>query len=483
MTSTRDEALAAARAHFDGGNFQADLTRRIAMATESQEPSQRQELYRYLLSEIGPWLRRYDFAIELFDNPDPAGGPFLLATRHEDDDATTLLTYGHGDVVRGIPEQWRDGLDPWTITVEDDRWYGRGTADNKGQHSIIMAALAQVIETRGRLGFNAKVLIETGEEIGSPGLRTFCEQQNEKLAADLFLASDGPRQSPGKADISLGNRGGISFDLIVNLREGSRHSGHYGGLIEDPGITLAHALATITDRRGRILVKDWLPTSVPDSVTEVLRALALDAGDASLVGPADWGEPGLTPAEKVLGWTGFIILAFITGRPENPVNGVQPEARARCQIRFTADVDEADLLPALRRHLDEQGFPQVEIRPAGHASFPAWRTDPDNPWVDWTLTSLTETLDYRPNLIPNSSGGLPSGFLRTLELPVIWIHALLWRLPSARTGRASPRRCHARRARDHDGAFLGPGRLALDLPLSVDHPRPSSSAISASVVT
>jgi len=422
LTSTRDEALARARAHFDGGDFQADLAKRIAVPTESQEPGQRQELYRYLLQEIGPWLRRYDFTIEIFENSDPEGGPFLLATRHEDDDAPTLLTYGHGDVVRGIPEQWRDGLDPWVITVEGDRWYGRGTADNKGQHSIIMAALAQVIEARGRLGFNAKILIETGEEIGSPGLRIFCEEQKDKLAADLFLASDGPRQSPDVADVSLGNRGGIAFDLLVDLREGSRHSGHYGGLIEDPGITLAQALSTITDRRGRILVDGWLPKAVPERVTEALRALAVDAGDAALVGPDDWGEPGLTPAEKVLGWTGFIVLAFITGRPENPVNGVQPDARARCQIRFTADVEEQALLPALRRHLDENDFQQVEVKQAGHAVFPAWRTDPDSSWVDWTLSSMAETLGYRPNLIPNSSGGLPSQiFAKALDVPVIWI--------------------------------------------------------------
>jgi len=414
--------LAAARRHIDDGDFQADLARRIAVPTESQDGGQRSELYRYLLSEMGPWLRRYGFAIELFENSDPEGGPFLLATRHEDDDAPTLLTYGHADVVRGIPEQWRDGLDPWTLTVEGDRWYGRGTADNKGQHSIVMAALAQVIEARGRAGFNAKVLIETGEEIGSPGLGAFCDEHKDKLAADLFLASDGPRQAPGKADISLGNRGGIAFDLLVNLREGSRHSGHYGGLIEDPGITLAQALSTITDKRGRILVDGWLPKSVPDSVTKTLRALDVDAGDAALVGPDDWGEPGLTPAEKVLGWTGFIILAFLTGRPENPVNGVQPDAQARCQIRFTADVDEGDLLPSLRRHLDHQGFPQVEIQQAGHATFPAWRTDPDNPWIDRIMRSMQTTLGYRPNLIPNSSGGLPSAiFANTLDVPVIWI--------------------------------------------------------------
>ncbi|WP_445623354.1 M20/M25/M40 family metallo-hydrolase [Lactiplantibacillus plantarum] len=73
--------------------------------------------------------------------------------------------YAHGDVVRGYDEQWRDGLAPWRLTAEGDRWYGRGTADNKGQHTINLAALREVLRARdGRLGFNATWLIETGEE-------------------------------------------------------------------------------------------------------------------------------------------------------------------------------------------------------------------------------------------------------------------------------------------------------------------------------
>ena len=74
--------------------------------------------------------------------------------------------------------------------------YGRGTADNKGQHAINLAALATVIAERGRLGFNAKVLIETSEEIGSPGLREICESHQAQLSADLLLGSDGPRLAP-----------------------------------------------------------------------------------------------------------------------------------------------------------------------------------------------------------------------------------------------------------------------------------------------
>ena len=408
--------------HLDSGAFLIDLKRRVAIQTESQRLEKRPELYRYLNDEIAPWLARWGFEIRTFDNPDSDGGPFLLATRHEHDDLPTLLTYGHGDVVCGMREQWRQGLDPWQIIVDGDRWFGRGTADNKGQHSIVMAALAMVIEERGKLNFNVKILIETSEEIGSPGLDVFCSTHQKLLAADVFIASDGPRMRQDCCDIVLGNRGSISFDLIVDLREGCQHSGHYGGVLEDAGMMLAHALTTITDKRGRILVPDWVPSSIPAGVSSAIKNLKIDSSDADLVNSDDWGEPGLTSAEKVLGWTSFVVLAFVAGLPDAPVNSVQSQARARCQVRFTADVERQKILPALRQHLDNSGFAQIQIRESGASSSGAWRTDPENPWVGWTLRSIEQTLGYPANLIPNASGGLPSKiFGDLLGIPVIWI--------------------------------------------------------------
>ncbi|MEE8271780.1 MAG: M20 family metallopeptidase [Alphaproteobacteria bacterium] len=422
MTGTRDGALRRAAGHFDDGGFMADLARRVAIPTESQEPDRRAELHRYLADEIAPSLQPHGFTRRIFDNPDPAGGPFLIAERVEGPARPTLLTYGHGDVVRGIPEQWREGLEPWRIIRDGERHYGRGTADNKGQHSIVMAALAAVLAERGRLGFNARLLIEMSEEIGSPGLDAFCQTHGDALAADLLLACDGPRMKAARADVKLGNRGALAFDLRVDLREGSRHSGHWGGVLADPGIILAHALATITTAKGRILVPEWLPDGIPAPIREALKGFEIDpGGDFPAIDP-DWGEPGLSRAEKMLAWTSFIVLAFVTGRPENPVNGVQPEAWARCQLRFSADVDPHGFLPALRRHLDRHGLAQVEVRDADQGYFPAWRTDPRDPWVEWAVGSIAATTGERPNLVPNSAGGLPSEiFGRTLGVPVLWV--------------------------------------------------------------
>src|SRR3546814_19894655 len=87
-----------------------------------------------------PAFRRMGYATEIFENEDPTGGPFLLAERIEDPSLPTVLLYGPGDVVRGLADQWRAGLEPWTITVEGERIYGRGTVDNKCQPAIALPA-------------------------------------------------------------------------------------------------------------------------------------------------------------------------------------------------------------------------------------------------------------------------------------------------------------------------------------------------------
>lgn len=253
---TRAAAIAAAQAYFDDGGFAADLARRVAIPTESQVEERAPVLASYLHDEIAPSLARLGFTSEIFDNP-VRGGPILIAERREDGAEHTVLGYGHGDVIRGLEPQWHEGLSPWELTRRGDRLYGRGTADNKGQHSINIAALDCVLQTRGRLGFNAKLIIETGEEVGSPGLRELCREHKDRLAADVLIASDGPRLAPERPTIFLGARGAMNFDLIVELREGGHHSGNWGGLLSNPGVILAHALASITTEKGAIKVREW----------------------------------------------------------------------------------------------------------------------------------------------------------------------------------------------------------------------------------
>ena len=297
-TPTRDRAIERIERYFDDGGYLADLARRVAVPTASEEVESPAVMVGYLTDEIVPALERMGYTWEIVDNPVPSFGPFLVARRFEGDDLTTVLTYGHADVVRGQDDRWTNGRSPWTLSVEGERIYGRGTADNKGQHSINLAALEAVVTERGCLGFNSTILLETGEEVGSPGLAEFCRAHRDVLAADVLVGSDGPRLDRDRPVIFGGTRGVVNFDLTVDLRAGGHHSGNWGGLIANPGVVLANALACIVDARGQIKIDEWRPTSLTPAVRSALATLRVDGGaDGPELG-VDWGEESLTPHER-----------------------------------------------------------------------------------------------------------------------------------------------------------------------------------------
>ena len=421
--ASRNSALARALDGFDTNGFRDHLAELVAIPSTSQDPSHEADVQRYLADAIRPWLERMGFTVEIHPNPIAGFGPILFAERLEGPDRPTVLTYGHGDTVRGLDDQWRDGLSPWVLTEEGNHWYGRGSADNKGQHALNLTALEAVLAERGgALGFNLKLILETSEERGSIGLREFVAAQADRLVADVLIASDGPRVMPEVPTIATGTRGTYHFDLVVDVRPGGVHSGHWGGLTTDPAVILSHAIACIIDRHGKILVRDWLPRNgVSAAVRSVLDGCAVGGGGESATIDPGWGEPGLTPAEKIYGWNSFIVLSMLSGRPENPVNAVAPNARAHCQIRYTVDSDPAGFDAALRQHLDDQDFPNVRVENS-HVRMPASRTDPGHPWVRWTTASMEQTLGKRVQVIPNSSGGLPGDvFVDYLGVPLVWI--------------------------------------------------------------
>ena len=419
---SREAAIAASESYFDDDRFFEDLSRRVAIATESQIPEQQPELYRYLEQEMTPSFERMGFTCEVFPNPSgDAEPPFLVARRDEGDDLLTVFGYGHGDAVRGDAERWRDGLSPWRLEKDGDRWYGRGTADNKGQHSINMAAIDAVLGERGRLGYNVVFLIETGEERGSPGLHEFCSANRDRLSADILLASDGPRLTPDRPTLFMGTRGVVNFDLTLELREGGHHSGNWGGLLANPAIVLAHAISTLASASGQILVPELRPPPIPDSVREAIRGLEVGGGhDAPAIDP-DWGEPGLTTSEQVYGWNSFEVLAFTAGNPDRPENAVPPRARAHCQVRFVVPCEPDSILAGVRRHLDDAGFDRIEVTQA-HEPMNATRLDPQHPWVRWAASSIERTCGQPPAIVPNLGGSLPNDvFAELLGLPTLWV--------------------------------------------------------------
>ena len=414
----KEKAVQHATQYFDKGYFKKDLAELISVKTESQ--NNECNLENYYDQNIIPMLVKMGFKCRVMENPLSKANIILFAERIENADFNTILTYGHGDVVLGQDSCWDNGLSPYKLIEKDNRYYGRGTADNKGQHLINIKALNSLLSVQKKLGFNFKILFEMGEEIGSPGLKAFCQQNKELLKADVFIASDGPRISQKIPTIFTGSRGGINFDLSVNLRDNAHHSGNFGGILKDPSIILSHAIASITDARGQINIPEWLPTSLTPDIKEILAKLPLV--DAGFDLDPDWGQKELTMTERVFGWNSFSVLAMLSGEPEAPLNAISGHARSTCQLRFVVGTDVNKIIPALRNHLNSFGFEDVNIHESEMTPFPATRLEMNNSWLSLITKSLENSMGSKIDLLPNLGGSLPNdSFSEVLELPTIWI--------------------------------------------------------------
>ncbi|MFI6767306.1 M20 family metallopeptidase [Streptomyces sp. NPDC050355] len=409
-----------AEEYVDSGAFFADLGAMVAYPTESARPQSYLAVKAYLEEVLAPALTDLGCSVAQYANPDSSGGPFLVGTRVESPELPTLLCYGHADVVDGHAGKWSNGRDPWTLTADGDRWYGRGAADNKGQHLVNLAALRLLLAEQGSLGFNLTFLFETGEEIGSPGLAAFAAAHRAELRADVLIASDGPRLDATTPTLFLGARGGVRLVLDVDLRPDSHHSGNWGGVLRNPATTLAGAIASLVDGHGRIQVPALLPPGLPDQVREALTGVAVGGGFGDPVPDEGWGEPGLTLAERLYGWNTLEVLSLGSADIDRPVNAIPGRARALLQLRYVAGTEVGRVREAVTEHLAAHGYPMVDV--TLHNSFPASRTPLDDPWVRWAKATLEQVTGSAVAVLPNIGGSLPNHvFTDILGLPTLWL--------------------------------------------------------------
>jgi len=193
-----------------------------------------------------------------------------------------------------------------------------------------------------------------------------------------------------------------------------------GGLLANPGVILAHALATITSPKGAIKVRSGCAAHAELGARRARRLHRRRRRKCPEIDP-DWGEPGFTPSEKVFGWCSFEVLAFTTGNPETRSTRSRPRRARPCQIRFVVGVDPENFMPALRRHLDAHDFPMVQAEPWKKAYFPATRLDPDTPGYAGLSLNRTTTGKRRQSC-PNLGGSLPNDiFADDLGMPTVWV--------------------------------------------------------------
>lgn len=226
--------------------------------------------------------------------------PCILAEYIKDENAKTVLFYGHYDVQPVDPLELWDSP-PFEPEVRDGEIYARGACDDKGQIFYTITAIAELLKKDGTLPLNVKLLIEGEEEFGSKSLTALLPQKKEEVAADYLVVVDTGYEDENRPAVTIGVRGICALTVKITGSNTDLHSGVHGGVAFNPNHALVEVLAKLRDENGKILVPGFYDDVVP-AVSETLSELDThfdEKGYESFFGAkATGGEKGYSAIES-----------------------------------------------------------------------------------------------------------------------------------------------------------------------------------------
>jgi acetylornithine deacetylase/succinyl-diaminopimelate desuccinylase-like protein len=240
------------------------------------------------------------------------GNPVVYAEKIIDNSKPTVLVYGHYDVMPVDPiEKWDS--QPFEPEIRDGKIFARGADDDKGQSFMHIKAFEMLVGS-GQLDCNVKFMLEGEEEIGSPNLGKFCEQQKEMLKADTILVSDTSMLGKDHPSITTGLRGLAYMEVHVTGPNKDLHSGIFGGAVANPANILSEMIAKLKDENNRI--------SIPGFYDDVIEASQKEREELNKA-PFDLEEYKKSlDIEEVEGEQGYTTLERTGIRPSLDVNGM-----------------------------------------------------------------------------------------------------------------------------------------------------------------
>ena len=315
-----------------------------------------------------------------------------------DPGAPTVLLYAHYDVQPPLDEaEWR--TPPFELTEVDGRWYGRGTADCKGN---ILAHLTALRALGDDVPVHLKLIVEGSEEQSTGGLEDFVPKNADLLRADAILVCDTGNAAVGVPAVTVSLRGLVNVVVGVEALATEVHSGMYAGPAPDALAALIAMLASLRDPAGNTTVagldntQTWTGAEYP---AERFRADAQLLDGVSTLGGGSvadlvWARPSAT----VLG----IDCPPVVGSAA----AIQPRARARINLRVPPGTDVTAARDALADHLRAAAPWGVRVTVDLEASGAPFRARTDGPAYA-ALAAAMEQAYGRPMAKLGQGGSIP----------------------------------------------------------------------------
>ncbi len=255
--------------------------------------------------------------------------------------APTVLLYAHHDVQPPGPDT--DWSPAFTATMRDGRLFGRGSSDDKAGVVAHIAAL-RAFERQPPVG--VAVFIEGEEEAGSENLRTYLEQERQRLACDAVVVADGGNWRIGEPALTTTLRGVVSCVVELRVLDKAVHSGQFGGPFPDALTAMVRLLATLHDKKGDVAVEGIARGKAKklDLTEDELRTQAGARRSVELI-----GKGGLT--DRLWMKPSVSVLAIDAPAVRNAINQLVPVSRAKVSMRIPPGQDGKAALAALVAHL------------------------------------------------------------------------------------------------------------------------------------
>ena len=271
-----------------------------------------------------------------------AGGmPAVVANTEIDPSKMTVLLYAHHDVQPvGDVDLWN--TEPFDPVVKDGRLYGRGSGDNK---SGVVVHYNVVKKLLNDLPVNIRIFIEGEEEIGSPTMSDFIEQNRDALEADVIVIADSGNVKIGVPTVTTTLRGLV--DAIIEVDQPMRpiHSGVGGGVVPDAFMVLSRIITSFHNEKGELMIEgltstDMQVTELEESfIKKMLGSDEINLFDTKSISKRLWLEPALD------------VLAIDAPSVKDAVNLVIPKASAKISLRLPPTEDPEHAMKMLEEHV------------------------------------------------------------------------------------------------------------------------------------
>jgi acetylornithine deacetylase/succinyl-diaminopimelate desuccinylase-like protein len=325
----------------------------------------------------------------------------------------TVLLYGHLDKQ---PEftGWEAGLGPWTPVIRGDRLYGRGGADD-GYSAFASLTAIEALQRQRLAHARCVVLIEAGEESGSPDLPAYIEHLKDRIGdVSLVVCLDSGCGNYDQLWSTTSLRGLIAGDLAVEvLREGV-HSGAASGIVPSSFRVLRVLLSRLEDEAtGEIKLKE-LRVAIPRQRIEQARATARALGNAV------WGEFPLVDKMKPMGkdnverilnrtWRSTLSITGVDGIPPlaSAGNVLRPKTTFKLSVRVPPTAD-AELAAKKLKQLLEKSPPYgAKVTFTGENSSGGWNAPELAPWLERSVDAASRAFFGKPAHYMGEGGTIP----------------------------------------------------------------------------